>query len=110
MSSYVLSLDANTFDSAKAHLTMPLILTIFVKHNLDFMKITLNIPENVQSKAFDFSLYVASKMYEDGLLSAGQASEMAGVSKRTFIELMGKYGVSVFSSSVDDLLSDISNA
>ena len=85
-------------------------LTIFVKHNLDLMKVTLNIPESVQSKAFDFSLYVASKMYEDGLLSAGQASEMAGVSKRTFIELMGKYGVSVFSTSVDDLLSDISNA
>jgi predicted HTH domain antitoxin len=81
-----------------------------VEHNLELMKITLNIPESVQSKAFDFSLYVASKMYEDGLLSAGQASEMAGVSKRTFIELIGKYGVSVFSSSVDDLLSDISNA
>jgi predicted HTH domain antitoxin len=49
-------------------------------------------------------------MYEDGLLSAGQASEMAGVSKRTFIELMGKYGVSVFSSSLDDLQNDMNNA
>jgi hypothetical protein len=35
---------------------------------------------------------------------------MAGVSKRTFIELMGKFGVSVFSTSVDDLRSDINNA
>jgi predicted HTH domain antitoxin len=49
-------------------------------------------------------------MYEDGLLSAGQASEMAGVTKRTFIELMGKYGVSVFSSSLDDLHNDMNNA
>ncbi len=74
------------------------------------MKVTLTMPESIQSKTFDLALYVASKMYEDGLLSAGQASEMAGVSKRTFIELMGKYGVSVFSTSVDDLRSDINNA
>ena len=68
------------------------------------------MPESIRSKTFDLALYVASKMYDDGLLSAGQASEMAGVSKRTFIELMGKYGVSVFSTSVDDLRSDINNA
>ena len=74
------------------------------------MKITLRIPESAQLKAFDLSLYVASKMYEDGLLSAGQAAAMACVSKRTFIELMGKYGVSVFSSSVDDLHNDLNNA
>lgn len=74
------------------------------------MKVVFNLPESVVSKSFDFSLYVASKMYEDGILSAGQAAEMAGVSKRTFVELMGKYGVSLFSSSIDDLHNDISNA
>ncbi|HNT50835.1 MAG TPA: hypothetical protein PKK67_09620 [Cyclobacteriaceae bacterium] len=35
---------------------------------------------------------------------------MAGFSKRTFIELMGKYGFSVFSDSIEDLRSDIKNA
>ncbi|MFM7106779.1 MAG: UPF0175 family protein [Flavobacteriales bacterium] len=74
------------------------------------MKVVFNLPESFVSKSFDFSLYVASKMYEDGILSAGQAAEMAGVSKRTFVELMGKYGVSLFSSSIDDLHNDISNA
>ena len=73
-------------------------------------KITLNIPENINMKTFDFSVYVASKMYEDGLVSAGQASKMAGLSKRAFIELLGKYGVSLFSQSVDDLDKDIANA
>lgn len=73
-------------------------------------KIILNIPENINMKTFDFSVYVASKMYEDGLVSAGQASEMAGLSKRAFIELLGKYGVSLFSQSVDDLDKDITNA
>jgi len=73
-------------------------------------KIILNIPENINMKTFDFSIYVASKMYEDGLVSAGQASEMAGLSKRAFIELLSKYGVSLFSQSVDDLDKDIANA
>lgn len=49
------------------------------------MKVVFNLPESVLSKSFDFSLYVASKMYEDGILSAGQAAEMAGVSKRAFV-------------------------
>lgn len=61
-------------------------------------------------KTFDFSVYVAAKLYEDGLVSAGQASEMAGLSKRTFVEILGKYGVSLFSQSVDDLNKDIANA
>jgi len=73
-------------------------------------KIILNIPENINMKTFDFSVYVASKMYEDGLVTAGQASEMAGLSKRAFIEILGKYGVSLFSQSVDDLHKDIANA
>ncbi len=72
--------------------------------------IVLNIPESLNWKAFDFSIYIASKLYEDGILSAGQASELAGISKKTFIEIMGKYGVSVFSTSIDELSSDINNA
>ncbi len=70
----------------------------------------MNIPENIDLKTFDFSVYVASKMYEDGLISAGQASEMVGISKRAFIEILGKYGVSLFSQSTDDLDKNIANA
>lgn len=72
--------------------------------------IKLNIPDTLNLKNFDFSIYVASKMYQDGLVTAGQGAEIVGVSKRTFIEILGKYGVSIFSSSKDDLESDISNA
>jgi len=70
----------------------------------------LNVPETINLKTFDFSVYVASKMYEDGLVSAGQASEMVGISKRAFIEILGKYDVSLFSKSIDDLEKDIANA
>jgi predicted HTH domain antitoxin len=74
------------------------------------MKITLNIPENVELKEFDFIVYVATKLYEDGLVTAGQAAEMAGLSKKSFVEILGKYGVSLFSQSENDLLNDIKNA
>lgn len=72
--------------------------------------IQLNIPDDVDLKDYDFLMIIAAKLYEDGKLSSGQAAEIAGLSKRTFIELLGKYGVSVISTSIDDLHSDIANA
>ena len=72
--------------------------------------IHLNIPDNVDLNDHDFSMIIAAKLYEDAKLSAGEAAEMVGLSKRAFIEILGKYGVSVFSSSLTDLHSDISNA
>lgn len=72
--------------------------------------VQLNIPDIVELKDYDFSMIVASKLYEDATLSAGQAAEIAGLSKRAFIEMLGKYGVSVFSSSTEELRKDIANA
>ncbi len=72
--------------------------------------IQLNIPDNLDLKEYDLSMFIAAKLYEDSKLSSGQAAEMAGLSKRTFIELLGRYNVSVFSNSISDLHSDIANA
>lgn len=67
-------------------------------------------PDDVDLKDSDFLMITASKLYEDGKLSDGQAAQMVGLSKRTFIELLGWYGVSVFSNSLSDLHPDIANA
>jgi predicted HTH domain antitoxin len=72
--------------------------------------IHLNIPDSVDLKDSDFRMIIAAKLYEDAKLSAGQAAEVAGLSKRAFIELLGTYGVSVFSTSISDLHTDIANA
>lgn len=72
--------------------------------------IHLHIPDSVDLKDYDFSMIIASKLYEEAKLSAGQAAEIVGLSKRAFIEMLGKYGVSVFSTSISDLKSDILNA
>lgn len=55
-------------------------------------------------------MIIAAKLYEDSKLSAGQAALVAGLSKRAFLEMLGNYGVSIFSNSVSDLYSDIENA
>ena len=72
--------------------------------------IQLNIPDSLDLRDYDYSMIIASKLYEDAKLSAGQAAEIVGLSKRAFIEMLGKYGVSVFSTSISDLQSDIANA
>jgi hypothetical protein len=47
----------------------------------------LNIPETGNLSSFDFSVYLATKLYEDEVLSAGQAALLANLSKRAFVEL-----------------------
>lgn len=72
--------------------------------------IQLRIPDDIDLKDYDYSMIIAAKLYEDGKLSSGQAAEIAGLTKRTFIEILGRYGVSVFSNSLNDLHTDIANA
>ena len=72
--------------------------------------LTIKIPSSLQVSEFDLVMTLVTKLYEEGKLSSGQAAEMAGISKRTFIELLGKYNVSVFSYSTDELKEDLKNA
>jgi len=72
--------------------------------------LVLNIPETVEFDDKEALMAIAAHFYEKGKLTAGQAAQMVGFSKRTFIELMGNYGVSVFNYSADELKQDIENA
>ena len=58
----------------------------------------------------DVAMLVATRLYEQGRLSLGQAAEVAGLVKRTFAELLGSYDVSIFNYSTSDLLRDVDNA
>lgn len=73
-------------------------------------KITLEIPGNLEMSQFEVTMMLAAKLYEEGKLSSGQVAEIAGLSKRAFIELLGKYGVSVFGYDFDELESDLNNS
>lgn len=70
----------------------------------------INLPESLKLMDFDLKMIIASKLYEDGRLSSGQASEIVGVSKKTFIEVLGKYNTSLFGQDLPELEEDIANA
>ncbi len=72
--------------------------------------LTLNIPDNVDVDDMQLAMLVASKLYEQGKLSLGQAAELAGLTKRTFAELLGSYQVSIFNYPASDISRDVANA
>ena len=72
--------------------------------------ISLQVPEMLDMNTAQLSIVLASKLYEQGNLSLGQAAEMANLSKRTFAELLGLYGVSIFNYPAADLAQDVAKA
>ena len=72
--------------------------------------ITQNIPGSVNIDSKEAGMLLAAILYEKGKLSLGQAAEVAGLTKRTFAELLGTYGVSIFNYPASDLAKDVSNA
>jgi predicted HTH domain antitoxin len=56
------------------------------------------------------TIMFAASLYEFGKMSLGQSAELAGYSKRAFIEILTSYNVSIFSESISDLENDILNA
>ena len=72
--------------------------------------LTLNLQDSLDLDNSDLSMLIATKLYEQGKLSLGQAAELAGLTKRTFAELLAKYEVSIFNSPASDLAKDVANA
>lgn len=72
-------------------------------------ELILQIPDTVELENNELAFLLAAKLYEQSKLSAGQAAELAGLSKRSFIELLGNAGVSVFNYPSSELSSDIAN-
>ncbi len=71
--------------------------------------ILINIPDTVDLNDREAKMLLASRLYEKGKLSLGQASELAGLSKRTFMEILGDYDVSVVNYPSSELENDIEN-
>lgn len=53
---------------------------------------------------------VAAKLYELGRISSGRAADLAGVGRVAFLETLGRYRVSVFNYSPEELEQEISEA
>jgi predicted HTH domain antitoxin len=69
------------------------------------------MPDNLEVDNKQLAILLASKLYEVGKLSLGQAAQVAGISKRVFSEeLLGSYNVSIFNYPPSDISSDVANA
>ncbi len=72
-------------------------------------EITIHFPTNIAMDSHELTMLIASQLYEKGKLSLGQAAEVANLSKRTFTELLGHYGVSVFNYPASEIFTDIAH-
>lgn len=72
--------------------------------------VTLDLPETFDIDNREIKMILASRLYQEGKLSLGQASDLVGLTKRTFMELIGSYGVSIFNYPASDISRDVNNA
>jgi predicted HTH domain antitoxin len=78
------------------------IVTLYFIENT-MKTLSVNIPE--EANEMEVKMTMAAILFDRGLLSAGQAAEFSGVSKKEFILNAGKYGVSIFGETPEDLNS-----
>ena len=74
------------------------------------MLLTLTVPDMANISKTDAQIMFAIKLFESETLSLGKAAEVAGLSYRTFYELLIRYGVPVMSMTEEDVIGEITNA
>lgn len=72
--------------------------------------LTIEIPDTLDLDSNEAAMLLATRLYESGKLSLGQAAEVVGLSKRAFAELLGRYDVSIFNFPASELSNDVKNA
>lgn len=58
----------------------------------------------------DARLLLAVKLYEIGKLTTGLAAQLAGMPRSAFIFLLGRYGLSPFGETPEELEDDLAHA
>jgi predicted HTH domain antitoxin len=71
-------------------------------------EMTIALPDSISEA--EAKICLAAKLFEAGRLSCAQAAELAGYSKRTFIELLGRQGIAVLDYPTDELTDDLRHA
>ncbi|HMI67765.1 MAG TPA: UPF0175 family protein [Cyclobacteriaceae bacterium] len=68
--------------------------------------ITITLPDNAELDQRQTVKFLASKLYEAGKLSLGQAADLAGLTKVAFAEILGDFGVSLINYPVTEMKHD----
>lgn len=70
----------------------------------------LEIPDSVDVDPSELLMILAAQLYARGQMAMGHAAAFAGLDKRTFMERLGNYCVSVFNYPASVLEEDMRNA
>ncbi len=68
-------------------------------------ELTVALPENVSRE--EAQLALAVRLFQQGKVSLGQAAAIAVLSKRAFIEVLGREGVPVVNYPADELSGEM---
>nr|WP_228060581.1 MULTISPECIES: UPF0175 family protein [unclassified Coleofasciculus] len=66
-------------------------------------EILISLKETPETIARELQILAAVKLFELGKLSSGRAAQLAGISRVEFLMLLGRYQVSPFSLTTEEL-------
>lgn len=69
--------------------------------------VLLGLQRTPEELAGELRLAAAAKWYEMGKVSQERAAQIAGLSRSAFIDALGKFGVSPFQESAEEIVSAI---
>jgi predicted HTH domain antitoxin len=72
---------------------------------MNVSELKVNLPPGLSED--EAKLFLAIKLYEVSRVSLGQAAQLAGYSKRSFMEILGKYQVPIFAYSPEELREEL---
>ena len=73
-------------------------------------EILISLKETPESMTLELRMLAAVKLFELGKLSSGRAAQLAGVTRLEFLSSLGRYQVSPFALTEEQLKHDVERA
>lgn len=81
----------------------------FSKKHVAMKTLTIDLPDMLDLDEFEAKMLLSGQLYEKGKVTLGQAAQIVGISKRAYMEIMGRFGFSLFNYSVEELKQELEN-
>jgi predicted HTH domain antitoxin len=71
--------------------------------------VALKLPDNIELNEKEISIMLSAQLYNLGKMSLGQAANLVDLNKEEFMNELGKYKISVFGETFEDLEQELKN-